>query len=481
MEAPETNSNTAPDAEEAQPTLAGRTTELPHRDAPEEDQPSPEEDQATARRDPVSAEAPRPDAQDAPRLHDVTSTFGDYVRGRRDSIVAFAKGHRAATALLITLAVVAVATLAIAFAQAGRVPSGEHIAADARERLSAPTYSGGTFGHDDVLVARDVDVRRITRSGSASAGDNAQFGASGYASAEVVVSYTGSFVSANQGATLEYALLDGSWVDIGEASDVTVTWRASAGVDQEKVARNAHLLLERADEQGVPEGERPLAELYAGAAVEVSNESFDAEAQTDTLTLTCTRSETFYSYTCTMTVTFAFRQASGQWEVESVSVADGARERNLDPLLGTWAGTFQSQETDGEKCLAAREEGLEVVVSGASGGQISGTVSGVAHYHAHPSKDAADSEGDLVLENVPFSAKLVESEDGGLAFEAKLPEDVDGSATLTLSFGADGDPSAVTARLTSSYQHTGSILFFPLDETLTYTDLFSLAKAAPED
>ena len=217
MEAPETNSNTAPDAEEAQPTLAGRTAELPHRDAPEERQ-SPEETQATVRRDPVSAEAPRPEAQDAPRLHDVTSTFGDYVRGRRDAIVAFAKGHRAATALLITLAVVAVATLAIAFAQAGRVPSGEHIAADARERLSAPTYSGGTFGHDDVLVARDVDVRRITRSRSASAGDNAQFGASGYASAEVVVSYTGSFVSANQGAALEYALLDGTWVDIGEAS-----------------------------------------------------------------------------------------------------------------------------------------------------------------------------------------------------------------------------------------------------------------------
>ena len=240
--------------------------------------------------------------------------------------------------------------------------------------------------------------------------------------------------------------------------------------------RNAHLLLKRADDQGVPEGDLPLVELYANAVAEVSDERFDADAQTDTLTLTLTRSEAFYSYTCTMTVTFAFRQASGQWEVESVSVADGARERSLEALLGTWTGTFQSQDTDGEKCLAAREAGLTVVVSEAGGSEVSGTVSGVAHYHERPSKDATGCEGDLALDQAPFTAKLAESEDGSLTFEAALPEDVDGSATLTLSFGADGDPSAVTASLTSSYQHTGSILFFPVDETLTYTDLFSLKK-----
>lgn len=439
---------------------------------------SPEETQPTVRRELVDETSPRPTTQmePAPRLRDVTGTFGDYVRGRREALSSFVRRHRAATALLAALAVVAVAALAIAFAQAGRVPGGELIATDARERLSAPTYSSGTFGHDDALVAREVDVRRVTRSGSASEGGNAQFGASGYASAEVVVSYTGSYVSADQGATLEYALLDGSWVDVGGARDVEVAWHASAGVDQEKVVRNAHLLLKRADDQGVPEGDLPLVELYANAVAEVSDERFDADAQTDTLTLTLTRSEAFYSYTCTMTVTFAFRQASGQWEVESVSVADGARERSLEALLGTWTGTFQSQDTDGEKCLAAREAGLTVVVSEAGGSEVSGTVSGVAHYHERPSKDATGCEGDLALDQAPFTAKLAESEDGSLTFEAALPEDVDGSATLTLSFGADGDPSAVTASLTSSYQHTGSILFFPVDETLTYTDLFSLKK-----
>lgn len=441
---------------------------------------SPEETQPTVRRELVDETSVRPTTQMEPalRLRDVTGTFGDYVRGRREALASFTRRHRAATVLLAVLAVVAVAALAIAFAQAGRVPSGELIDADARERLSAPAYSGGTFGHDDALVARVVDVRRISRSGSASEGDNAQFGASGYASAEVVVSYTGSYVSADQGATLEYALLDGSWVDVGGARDVEVAWRASAGVDQEKVVRNAHLLLKRADEQGIPEGEQPLAELYANATAEVSDEHFDEDAQTDTLTLTCTRGEAFSSYACTMTVTFAFRQASGQWEVESVSVADGARERSLDALLGTWTGTFQSQDTDGEKCLAARDAGMTVVVSEAGTDEISGTISGVAHYHEHPNKDATDCEGDLVLEDVPFTAKLVESEGGILAFEAKLPEDVDGSATLALSFGTEDDPSAVTARLTSSYQHTGSILFFPVDETLTYTDLFSLRKNA---
>lgn len=476
MDTPRTHTEN-PSAIDVDATLAGKTAELA-----DEKRGDDVEEQPTARRELVDQTAPRPAsepaAQDSPRLRDVTGTFGSYVRGRRDALAGFVRTHRAATALLAVLAVAAVAALAIAFVQAGAVPGAEVVREDALARLSAPAYSSGTYGHDDVLVAREADVRSLARSGSASDDASAQFGASGYASAEVVVSYTGSFVSANQGATLEYACVDGTWAGIGEARDVQVAWSASTGVDQEKVVRNVHLLLGRADEQATGDGDESpsLVELYDGAKAQVTSEVFDSEAQTDTLEIRCERAAGYYSYTCDLTVSFAFRSAGGQWEVTEVSVADGARTRNLGPLMGTWEGTFQSQQTDGGKCLAAREAGLIVTIGEASEDELSGTVSGLAHYHEHPSDDAAGCEGDLAFENVPFTAKLTGGE--GLTFEAALPEDVDGTATLTLRFGSEDDPDLVTGELKSAYPHTGSFLFFPVDETLVYTDLFTLRKTS---
>ena len=48
--------------------------------------------------------------------------------------------------------------------------------------------------------------------------------------------------------------------------------------------------------------------------------------------------------------------------------------------------------------------------------------------------------------------------------------------SLTLRLGSPDDPTAATAEVTTSFAHTGSFLFIPYDETLTYTDVFSLRK-----
>lgn len=467
-------------------TAAEETTELPDAGA-----------QPTVERPLVDAEATaaRPangaEGADAPRLRDVTATFGDYARGRWAAVKAFPSKHRAATVALALLAVAMVACLALAFVHASNVPDHETISSDARQRVSAPTYASGAFGRDDILVARDVQVRGTSRSATAIDSHEAQFGASGYATADVLVAFAGSSVRVDKTATLGYARVDGTWVGIGNETNAQVAWRALAGVDQEKVVENIDVVLERAeraldpDEGSEAAREMSLASIYAGGDVEVTAAAFDAEAQTDTLEILCTKASAYESYTCRMRATFSFRPANGQWELSEIEVNEDARTRTFDPLLGTWAGTFQSQETDGAKCLGAR--GVELSLSldanktSDGGAQLTGTVSGLAHYHEHPRRDSESCVGDSAFDEVPFVATLVggynEAVDSDLSFVATLPEEVGGTVTITLGFGTADDPGRVVALVQTTYPHTGSFLFIPYDETLTYTDAYLLQKA----
>ncbi|MBM6774688.1 hypothetical protein [Olsenella profusa] len=443
--------------------------------------------EATAPR-PTPAEAPRPPEQEPSGVRARVAAFGALVRG-----------HLVTSVLLAVIAVAAAAFLALALSHATAVPDQTTIEADARERMAAPAYSGGTYGADDVVVTRGVEVRSVSRSATAPEGSEARFGASGYAEAEVVVTYGGSTVSASLGATLAYAQVDGTWEGISgsDATTGALAWHATTGVDQQKVLRNVRLVLRRADEltgsadggadgsgDGAAQGVS-LEEIYADSDVTIESESFDEDAQTDTLEITCSRTGAFESYVCRMTVTFSFGQSSGRWEISSVEVADGARERSFEPIMGSWQGAFQRQDTDGTKCLAGRSAGLTITLDSSSTTdgvtRLSGTLSGLAHYHARPDDDTDSCDGDTPLEAVPFQATLVgghnDATGSDLTFVATLPEDVGGTVTLTLGFGTEDDPGAVVALVQTTYPHTGSILFIPYEETLTYTDVFSLTRA----
>lgn len=442
-------------------------------EAPTEELDRPETER-TQRRPLVDETAPRP-SDDAAR------SLGGSVRGRVALLAGIARRHRAVTAALALMACVVVALLGIAFVRAATLPDVATVQADARALLDVPEFSGGTFGTDTPLVAQDVEVHSLARADAAPEEAGAAFGAAGYATAEVVITYGGQSVSATRAATLSYALVDGTWSVLPGVVDGGVAWHATGGVDQEKVLRNAHLLLERAD-KGADEGATPLADLYADAGVTVESASFDEAEQTDTLELSFAREEAFLSYACHLSVTFSFAQASGQWSVAEVSVAEGARTPNLDALLGTWQGAFQSQRTDGTKCLAGRSAGLTLEVLGTSTSDsavmLSGELSGLAHYHAHPGEDSESCDGDLTFEGVAFTARLTgDAGDGPLEFVATLPEDVDGTVTLTLRFGAEDDPGRVEALVETSYPATETVLFIPYERTLTYTDAFTLTRA----
>lgn len=429
------------------------------------------EDAPTERRPPVDAEAPRAETE-PPHLHDVTSTAGDYLRGRWASLTGLIRAHRAAAALAAVVVVAAVVA-AVALAASGPdLPSEQLVSEDATARLETPEYSSGSFGWEDILVPREVEVRSISRDDD-----------SGGAVAEVLVTYSGSHgVVAEKAATLRYAQEDGAWEATGEPEDVRVSWHVTEGVDESRVIENVSVVLERAERSlGQGEADEPtLAEIYAGAEVSVEGAEFDEEAQTESLELVLVREGAYERYECRIGLSLAFRSSSGQWEIAEASVSDGAKERSLEPLLGTWEGTFQSQETDGRKCLAAREAGLTVTISSVRGDsgaeQVTGTITGVAHYHAAPSDDAASTDGDAQLSEVSFTATLTEESDATLTFEGTLPEDVGGTVTLALSFGSAEDPSQVTARVTTAYVHEESFLFVSYDESATYTDLFSLVR-----
>lgn len=459
----------APDAEE---TLAGRTATL------ERDREAP-----TERRPPVIEEAPRPDGvpDDAGEGPTGSGAVGRFLRGRAALLARLVREHRAAAAALGLLAVAACVLLALALARAGAVPSAEVVAADARESFSAPGRPTGAFDASGELVTQQVDVRSVSRSQSAPEGTTPPFGASGYATAEVVITYVGQGVRAQRGAQLDYALVNGEWELVGSSED-GLSWQATSGVGQELVLDAAWSLLARADE-GTDDNGASLTNIYEESGVTLESEVFDEEGQTDTVVLAFSREGEFLSYSCRLTVTFSFAQASGQWDVSGATVADGARTPDLDSLLGTWEGAFQSQRTDGTRCLAGRSTGLSLNVLGTSVSDsavmLSGELSGIAHYHAHPSEDREACEGDFAFENVPFLARLSGDRfgSGPLEFVATLPEDVDGQASLTLHFGTADDPSLVEALVETSHSYTETALFIPYERTVTYTDAFTLVHA----
>ena len=458
----EVNGVDTPSGPSPDETAAGETARLEAADAqPDETEQRPPVEPAPARR------------ADEAGLRDVTGTLGSYLRGRAAAVARLVREHRVATAL-VALAAAAAVVLAVALAGAGQsLPATELVERDALERLGAPSYSSGSFGWDDILVAREVEVRSVRQGAD---GEPAQ--------ADVLVTYEGSYVRAERSATLGFVRGAAGWVADGEPADARVSWQALAGPDPSKVASNVSVLLARADRQledGGEKGEATLEQLYAGAETSVEHLEFDAEKGTCSLDVTCTRAGAFESYECRLSVGLAFRSGSGQWEVERLSVSDGAATRSLEPLVGTWVGSFARQQTDGTKCLAGRSSALTLRVESAvtkdGVSQVSGYASGVAHYHAHPAQDSSGCAGDLAFSDVPFTATLTDDADGTLVLEATLPEDVDGTVSIKLLLGTADNSSAATAEVTSSYTHTGSFLFIPYDETLTYTDVYALARA----
>lgn len=438
------------------------------------------------------------DAHARPHLSDVTGITGSYLRASFADFLAACKRHKGGCLVFGAILVACVFILASAVLNARNVPGADFVEKDAWTRLGAPEYAPGVFGSQDNLYMSEVKVdsqRRVVRTNDSS---QAQFGASGYAEAHVTAKFGNGSVVATKTATLSYAKVGSTWQGIGGEADASVSYEAVAGVPRTQVLANLDDLL--------AEGERSLkaatktaggstggagltlAQIYDGAKVSVESEDFDGEAQTETVSLTCVKASSFESYTCRLTTHFAFRPVNGVWEVESVEVNDDAKTRTFQPLVGTWEGTFQSQETDGAKCLGAGASPLSVTfeaaetADGDAGARLTGSISALAHFHEHPSADSAACDGDEALADVRLVANYYGGHnadvDSDLAFVAALPEEVGGTVTVTFGFGVGGDPTQAVARVQTTYPHKGTFLFIPYDQTITYTDVYLLRKVS---
>ena len=438
------------------------------------------------------------DAHVRPHLSDVTGITGSYLRASFDDLLAACKRHKGGCLAFGAILVACVFILASAALHARNVPGADFVEKDAWARLSAPEYAPGVFGSQDNLYMSEVKVdsqRRVVRTNDSS---QAQFGASGYAEAHVTAKFGNGSVVATKTAILSYAKVGSTWQGIGGEADASVSYEAVAGVPRTQVLANLDDLLAEGERSlkaaaktagGSTGGtELTLAQIYDGAKVSVESEDFDGEAQTETVSLACVKASSFESYTCRLTAHFAFRPVNGIWEVESVEVNDDAKTRTFQPLVGTWEGSFQSQETDGAKCLGAGASPLSVTfeaaetADGDAGARLTGSISALAHFHEHPSADSAACDGDEALADVRLVANYYGGHnadvDSDLAFVAALPEEVGGTVTVTFGFGVGGDPTQAVARVQTTYPHKGTFLFIPYDQTITYTDVYLLRKVS---
>lgn len=463
-----------PEAEAAQEEPAAQTSEL---DRPAPLEPTRERPVVFAPEETTVQERARKPRAQSPRLAEAR---------------VFVVAHRVPFAIGCALAAIAVALLALAGAHAASVPADDVIVADARSRVAAPVYDGGLWGDTDKLRLVNVKVKSAHRTKSAANPASAQFGASAYATATVVATYENDSVRATKEASLGFAKVSGSWTAIGQESDASLSFEPLAGVDEEQVKANIRNFLDRAEQELHPTGEADsgtgelsLAGIYADGKVEVVSSEFDADAKTDVVELSCEKDGAFDKRACQIEATFSFRSVNGLWEITQMSVPADAKARDFSPLFGTWEGTFQSQETEGGKCLAAVDAPLSLTISSqegagsidGSGAQLVGAIDVLAHLHDQPSRDAKSSKGDEGLQKVALTAAYAEdSAEDGLVFRGTLPDQPGGTVEVELKFGVGGDPATVVAKVTTSYERTTSFFFIPYSDTVTYTDTYLLRR-----
>lgn len=416
---------------------------------------------------PPAAESPQPSTPEAATFHDVASTAGSFARGRLARLETFLATHRLALAAAALALVVAAALLALAVRRLLDYPTASR--QDVAAHLAAPAYSGGAYGHDDAPLLSDV--RQTARHKDARTPNKCQL--------TVVATYASDAVEALQEATLTYERGADGWACVAAEPTGSASFRATAGVSEDKLAANVAGLLQRAEAslaQDEATTSSSLPALYGDADVAVTGASFDEDAQTASADLHLTRSSAFTAHECDLHATFAFRPGNGLWELTSATVSPGAKDVQLTPLVGTWEGTFRAQAAADGKCFGAKEAGLQVSIGSVSGQRIAGTLSGVAHYHADLSADAEATEGDAALSAVPFQGTLVDGGAQDISFACTTPEDARGSVTLTLTFGTPEDPTAATATLTTTHAYTATFLLIPYQREATFSDTYVLTR-----
>lgn len=421
-----------------------------------------------------------------PRLSDVSAAFTGWLRGCGKRLGHLVSTHRKA-AFATAAACIALLLAGTVFAlRASEVPPDDLIRRDARAQLAVPAHTKSNYLGDDPLVLSTID---ITEKRASSSRKDA-------CDVTLAVVFDNASMETSADATLTYVREGENWTCTA-ATTSNISHHALAGVDTGLALDNLGTLMHAA---GTDEDESELlASLYQDAQAELVSEDFDDAKQTDTLRVHCSATRSFMSYECDLTARFRFVPASGAWELAETHVSDDAFDLGFQPLVGTWQGTFRNQKADGGKCLAARDAGLTVKIERAyvkddDAALVEGTITGVAHLHNKVEDDVTSSKGDVTLEDMPFAGTLRSQTSEpdllsqllgmaqkppaeGLVFDCVTQDHEGGTIELTLAFGSDDDPDAVTATLTSERPYQESFLvIFSYDAVTRFEDTFSLQK-----
>ena len=377
--------------------------------------------------------------------------------------------HRAATAAVLLAVALCVAAVVAAGLGLLDGPDDARVERDAVAHAPAPDWSAGAFDVAEDLVATGAKVR----------------GRSSVTGKLVVmadVTYQSGRVRATAPASLTYERdADGAWrLDVCRL-DGAASFAATRGVSRTRIRAGVGAILAKADASS-GSSKKSLATLYQDADVTIKKSTFDRKRQQQDVRIRLVRRRGYQALECDVDAHFSFAAASGSWELRKASASKGARRASLSPVVGTWTGTFQSQDASGARCFGAQGQTLSITIDALSNGsrRVTGTLGCVAHYHAAPQQDADASDGDEAISGVTFEGERLDPADdpthSTYAFELTTPEDARGTISVVVGFGAADNADRAVARVTCSHTSKESFLLIPYDATATYTDTFTLQR-----
>lgn len=431
------------------------------------------------------ADAPAPTDAD-PSLTDVARSAGRFVSSRGRRLATLAHAHRVAFAIGCAVALAVVAMVVLLVVTVANAPSDGSLEADVSSRMPTFAYVGGTYGTDETIDVSSVTVTRKQATDlPAGASSDVTFGPKAYR-LEAEVRYQGSSVTVTRSVAGVYVHDSGQWSLAGELEDQGTSYQATSGASQDAILAAMPQVLAAAD--GNPNG--ALATAYQNAQFAVVSDDFEQapenDTSTDTLVIHAVRADTYSSLEADVTANLAFQ--NGKWGLRSASATSDALTPRYDRLEGSWTGSFIRTASTKTSCYGASAVPLQVTItdvgdSSTKSSMVTGTVSGLAHYHDAPAADEDADANDQRLDAVAFTGTISTDHsdvtDSNLNIDCTIPDATGGSVEFTLGFGTSQDEGVCTATVRTTHEYTETVLFvLPHDTSVTYTDTYRLSRAS---
>ena len=435
---------------------------------------------STAQQDQAAA-APSVDAE--PQFRHVASTAGKYAAAKRRHASDFFHAHQRTIGLVAALLVVCILGAVWLTINLLDAPTYTSIEKDIAAAIPTYTYAGGTYGPDLEIPLSSVAVTKRTGTRTPEGMEASERVGSVAYDVEAEATYDDGKMHVVRNVDTTYVHKDDSWHMTGELADRGLSLSARSGVDESKVLASLDSILDAVSKSE----DISLAELYEDGSFSIVGNSFKEAANKDTatndVTIHCSKQDGFVAYEGNVTARFAFE--SGTWTLRSAKADDHATSRSFSPLVGTWSGELTSTESSSSKCYGARSHKFEVTIDSvgdaSSNGKVTGSITVLAHYHGKLTNKADSSEGDKLVERVPFTGVINTDRDkktgNDLRLEATTTGTAEGELSFVMSFGTSDDPSEVTAKVTTTHTYQETVLFFiPHQTTSKFVDNYLVSR-----